>query len=106
MEIGAEDEARDLLGRIPQHLIDIIGPEGDTLLHLACLYGHASCASVLLDHGASVAVRDEDDSTVLHDACASGCVFAVKSPFSAQLMCLTGTSGPVGRRLHVRLLLA
>ena len=73
VEHGAEDEARTLLDQVPREHIDSIGPEGDTLLHLACLYGHQGCADMLLDHGASVAVRDDEDSTVLHDACATGC---------------------------------
>lgn len=54
--------------------INTLGPEGDTLLHLACLYAHEECAQVLLEHGADVTVVDEDCSTVLHDAAAGGCV--------------------------------
>ena len=70
------DRVRDLLKRgLGSCSIDTLGPEGDTLLHLACLYDSEACARLLLDHGACATVRDEDQSTSLHDASASGCVF-------------------------------
>ena len=53
--------------------VNFLGPEGDTLLHLACLYAHEECAQLLLANGADVTVVDEDCSTVLHDAAAGGC---------------------------------
>jgi ankyrin repeat protein len=73
VEVGDVHVVRELLPNVQPELVSFIGPEGDTLLHLACLYGHAECARVLMDCGASVSVRDEDDSTVLHDAAAGGC---------------------------------
>ena len=49
------------------------GPDGDTALHLSCLYGHLECARVLLDAGADAdVVNEEDGSTALHDAAAGG----------------------------------
>ncbi|GJY11899.1 ankyrin repeat-containing protein [Tanacetum coccineum] len=42
--------------------------DGDTALHLTCLYGHLSC--LLLEIGASVEAKDEDGGVPLHDACA------------------------------------
>jgi Ankyrin repeats (3 copies) len=77
VEHGDAKEAADLLdscGEVCRENIDILGPEGDTLLHIACLYAHEDCARLLLSRGASADVRDEDASTVLHDAAASGCV--------------------------------
>ncbi|KAJ0476695.1 putative ankyrin repeat-containing domain-containing protein [Helianthus annuus] len=34
--------------------------DGDTALHLTCLYGHLSCVQLLLERGASVEAKDED----------------------------------------------
>ncbi|GKD96078.1 ankyrin repeat-containing protein, partial [Tanacetum coccineum] len=46
--------------------------DGDTALHLTCLYGHLSCVQLLLERGASVEAKDEDGGVPLHDACAGG----------------------------------
>lgn len=75
--------------------------DGDTALHLTCLYGHLACvqvayyywvffsspnlillvhclcifvalAQLLLERGASVEAKDEDGALPLHDACAGG----------------------------------
>ncbi|GFQ00893.1 brca1-associated ring domain protein 1 [Phtheirospermum japonicum] len=46
--------------------------DGDTLLHLACLYGHLTCVQFLLERGANLEAKDEDGGTPLHDACAGG----------------------------------
>lgn len=71
--------------------INVLGPEGDTLLHLSCLYAHEECAQLLLEHGADVTVVDEDCSTVLHDAAAGGYASNVFSPAALQRQ-LTSTS--------------
>ncbi|CAN0878707.1 Poly [ADP-ribose] polymerase tankyrase-1 [Linum grandiflorum] len=46
--------------------------DGDTALHLACLYGYLSCVRILLERGANIEVKDEDGAIPLHDACAGG----------------------------------
>nr|XP_016490667.1 PREDICTED: ankyrin repeat and SOCS box protein 13-like isoform X2 [Nicotiana tabacum] len=46
--------------------------DGDTALHLTCLYGHLACVELLLERGASVEAKDEDGALPLHDACAGG----------------------------------
>ncbi|GAV89018.1 Ank domain-containing protein/Ank_2 domain-containing protein [Cephalotus follicularis] len=46
--------------------------DGDTTLHLTCLYGHLPCVQLLLERGASVEAKDEDGALPLHDACAGG----------------------------------
>eukprot|EP00250_Pteridium_aquilinum_P000934 c11118_g1_i1 orf=80-646(+) len=54
------------------------GEDGDTALHLACLYGHSNCVQILLEAGASIDVKDEDGAIPLHDACAGGYTEIVK----------------------------
>ncbi|KAI3447541.1 hypothetical protein Pfo_004206 [Paulownia fortunei] len=46
--------------------------DGDTLLHLTCLYGHLTCVQFLLERGANLEAKDEDGGIPLHDACAGG----------------------------------
>ncbi|KAF3959547.1 hypothetical protein ACB098_09G037400 [Castanea mollissima] len=46
--------------------------DGDTALHIACLYGHLPCVQLLLERGASLEAKDEDGAIPLHDACAGG----------------------------------
>uniref|UniRef100_A0ACD5TTR4 Uncharacterized protein n=1 Tax=Avena sativa TaxID=4498 RepID=A0ACD5TTR4_AVESA len=46
--------------------------DGDTVLHLACLYGHLPCLQLLLERGASLECKDEEGAIPLHDACAGG----------------------------------
>ncbi|XP_034692929.1 BRCA1-associated RING domain protein 1 [Vitis riparia] len=46
--------------------------DGDTALHLTCLYGFLPCVQLLLERGASLEAKDEDGAIPLHDACAGG----------------------------------
>ncbi|KAF3441793.1 hypothetical protein FNV43_RR15708 [Rhamnella rubrinervis] len=46
--------------------------DGDTALHLACLYGHLPCVQLLLERGANLVAQDEDGALPIHDACAGG----------------------------------
>ncbi|KAJ9695315.1 hypothetical protein PVL29_010682 [Vitis rotundifolia] len=46
--------------------------DGDTALHLTCLYGFLPCVQLLLERGASLETKDEDGAIPLHDACAGG----------------------------------
>lgn len=58
-----------------QQSLDTPGPDGDTALHLACLYGHAQCVELLLQEGARAdVINAEDGTTALHDAAAGGYV--------------------------------
>ena len=68
--------------------VDSTGPDGDTALHLAALYGHTQCVEMLLGAGANVAVRDADGGTPLHDACAGG--------FEEIVGMLLAAAGPAG----------
>ncbi|XP_004515928.1 uncharacterized protein [Cicer arietinum] len=52
--------------------------DGDTALHLTCLYGHFECAQLLLERGANLEANDEDGAIPLHDACAGGFVEIVQ----------------------------
>ncbi|KAG4976997.1 hypothetical protein JHK86_036471 [Glycine max] len=44
--------------------------DGDTALHLTCLYGHLAC--LLIERGANIEAKDEEGAIPLHDACAGG----------------------------------
>ncbi|XP_050228049.1 uncharacterized protein LOC126677460 [Mercurialis annua] len=46
--------------------------DGDTALHLACLYGYLPCVQLLIERGANLEAKDEDGAIPLHDACAGG----------------------------------
>mmetsp|Transcript_43750 Transcript_43750/g.72710 ORF Transcript_43750/g.72710 Transcript_43750/m.72710 type:complete len:200 (+) Transcript_43750:32-631(+) len=52
--------------------VDTPGEDGDSALHIGCLYGQKAVVEECLRRGASVTARDEDSSTPLHDACAGG----------------------------------
>lgn len=52
--------------------VDTAGEDGDTAMHMGCLYGHLNVVEECLRRGACVNARDEENSTPLHDACAGG----------------------------------
>ncbi|KAM7464211.1 hypothetical protein LguiA_032332 [Lonicera macranthoides] len=52
--------------------------DGDTALHLTCLYGYLPCVQLLVERGASLEAMDEDGAIPLHDACAGGFVDIVQ----------------------------
>ncbi|KAI8475925.1 MAG: ankyrin repeat-containing domain protein [Monoraphidium minutum] len=76
---ACEDDIPDELPLLLERLaasewgVDTPGPDGDTALHLAALYGSDRCAELLLAAGARVAaINAEDGSSALHDAAAGG----------------------------------
>lgn len=76
-ELGDTDLIRQALANL-NGSVNEAGEDGDTALHLACLYGHLNCVQILLEAGASVDVKDEDGAIPLHDACAGGYMEIVK----------------------------
>jgi ankyrin repeat protein len=52
-------EALSILGTAAD--LSTPGPDGDTLLHIACLYGSEECAHLLLQHGAQAGTRNQQD---------------------------------------------
>ena len=72
-EAGDEAQVQLLAPQCREYLENgMLGPDGDTCLHLACVYGHEAVFDTLLESGAKVDVSDENGSTCLHDASASG----------------------------------
>jgi ankyrin repeat protein len=56
-----------------QYTVNTPGPDGDTAMHLASLYGHQQCVELLLQEGATAdPVNPDDGTTPLHDAAAGG----------------------------------
>jgi len=68
--------------------------DGDTALHLCCLYGYLPCVQLLLDRGASPEIKDEEGAIPLHDACAGGYTEIV------QLLINSGNSAVLQRMLN------
>ncbi|CAH8350335.1 unnamed protein product [Eruca vesicaria subsp. sativa] len=56
--------------------------DNDSALHLACLYGHLPCVQLLLERGANMEIKDEDEAIPLHDACAGGYLEIVELHFN------------------------
>ena len=77
-ERGGNAEALSaLLGSLDVS-VDTKGADGDTPLHVACLYGHADIVRALLEANADARVTDGDGGTPLHDASAGGHLNIVK----------------------------
>lgn len=67
---GAEDLSALLAGLGVS--VDTKGADGDTPLHVACLYGQTAVVRALLERNADPRVTDRDGGTPLHDASAGG----------------------------------
>eukprot|EP00802_Teleaulax_amphioxeia_P025317 Tamp_26152.p1 GENE.Tamp_26152~~Tamp_26152.p1 ORF type:complete len:222 (+),score=57.74 Tamp_26152:33-668(+) len=73
IEEGREEQAQQLLADPASAAwCTAQGVDGDTALHLACLYGRAQLVPLLISKGASVNATDMNGSTPLHDASAGG----------------------------------
>ncbi|WVY96718.1 hypothetical protein V8G54_028869 [Vigna mungo] len=77
-QVGDINALRLALGSVAVTLYNLTGSidepveDGDTALHLTCLYGHLACVQLLLERGANIEAKDEDGAIPLHDACAGG----------------------------------
>lgn len=71
-EAGDVDGFIAQLNDEPTIQIDARNDEGESALHLGCLYGHERIVRACLERGADVNAIDEDCSTPLHNACAGG----------------------------------
>lgn len=78
VEAGELDEVLRLLPACESFLrAGALGPEADTCVHLACLFKHESIFDALVDAGATLRAKDDNEGTVLHDAAASGALSIV-----------------------------
>ena len=72
-EFGNAEAAAEALRDIEDEFVNAKGDDGDTSLHLACLYGHVDVVKVLLaDERVDVNATDDDGGSSLADASASG----------------------------------
>lgn len=71
-QLGNLEALRLALDNLRDGSLNDVVEDGDTVLHLSCLYGYKSCVQLLLERGASLEVKDEEGAIPLHDACAGG----------------------------------
>jgi len=81
-EVGDVNALRLALDNLSDS-IDQPAEDGDTALHLACLYGYTPCVQLLLERRASLDSKDEDGAIPLHDACAGGYLDIVQALLNA-----------------------
>ncbi|CAM8878845.1 unnamed protein product [Rhodiola kirilowii] len=70
-QLGDVNALRQALDNLTGSLDEPV-EDGDTALHLTCLYGYLPCVQLLLERGACLEAKDEDGAIPLHDACAGG----------------------------------
>lgn len=63
--------------------IEATDKQGMTALHMASSHRHAGIVMLLIDNGASLRCKDEENTTPLHAACAEGNIQIVKKLFKA-----------------------
>lgn len=73
-------DVEDLRIALDNHIGSIDDPveDGDTVMHLCCLYGYLPCVQLLVERGANLAPKDAEGAIPLHDACAGGFVGLVQ----------------------------
>ena len=78
-EFGNAEMVKEALDIIEDEYVNARGEDGDTALHLGCLYGHFDVVRVLLeDTRVDCNASDDDKGTPLQDASASGFIEIVE----------------------------
>lgn len=86
MDLAEDGDAEGFLAHltaVPSLSVAVRNDEGETALHLGCLYGSTEIARICLERGADVNALDEDASTPLCNASAGGFTELVRQLLAA-----------------------
>ncbi|KAJ1624447.1 ankyrin repeat-containing domain protein [Pavlovales sp. CCMP2436] len=85
MQLAEAGDAEGFVAHLEAHGIPVHArnDEGESALHLGCLYGHHPIVHLCLNRGADANAVDEDCSAPIHNACAGGFLEIVRELIGA-----------------------